>query len=127
MAMPRSSEDAKAHFRAIVPADPRVQVRPMFGNLAAFANGNMFMGLFGQAVFVRLAEAERAELLREPGARGFEPMAGRPMREYVVLPEAWHQDPALMQPWIGRSLEWAAGLPGKAPTRARASKKARAK
>ena len=47
-----------------VPEDPRVQVRPMFGNLAGFANGNMFIWLFGSAVFVRLGEDDRTELLK---------------------------------------------------------------
>jgi len=47
-----------------LPEDPRVQVRPMFGNLAGFSNGNMFIGLFGSAVFVRLGEDDRTELLK---------------------------------------------------------------
>ena len=36
----------------------RVQVTPMFGNVAAFVNGNMFMGVFGADIGVKLSEAD---------------------------------------------------------------------
>jgi hypothetical protein len=37
--------------------DPAVEIKPMFGNLGAFAGGNMFAGLFGPEVGVRLDDA----------------------------------------------------------------------
>ena len=40
----------------------------MFGNLGAFVNGNMFMGLFGADVGLKLPDADREALLREDGA-----------------------------------------------------------
>ena len=46
MQVPKASDDAKALFASVVPDDPRVVVKPMFGNLGAFVNGNMFAGLF---------------------------------------------------------------------------------
>ncbi len=114
MSMPKPDERARERFRAALPDDPRVTARPMFGSLAGFVNGNMFMGLHGADIFVRLDEAERAALLAEPGAQPFAPIAGRPMREYVVFPGGWRDTPAHMQPWIDRSLAWAATLPEKA-------------
>ena len=65
----------------------------MFGNFAGFVNGNMFLRVFGEAVFVRLDERHRAALLDEPGTAVFEPMSGRPMKEYVSFPEAWRDEP----------------------------------
>ena len=59
-AMPKPSEQAKAAFAKVVPDRPTVTLRPMFGNLAAFVNGNMFAGLFGEDLFVRLPEDESA-------------------------------------------------------------------
>jgi hypothetical protein len=47
MQIPRPTEADKERFKALVPDHPRVEVKPMFGNLGAFVNGNMFMGLFG--------------------------------------------------------------------------------
>ena len=47
MRLPQPTEEDRDRFRALVPDDPRVAIRPMFGQLAAFVNGNMFFGLFG--------------------------------------------------------------------------------
>ena len=50
MQIPRPSEEAKALFRSVVPEAPGVEVKPMFANLGAFVNGNMFAGLYGESV-----------------------------------------------------------------------------
>jgi len=113
MSFPKADDASKAFFESLVPDDPRVQSRPMFGNRAAFVNGNMFLALFGSQVAVRLPDDERAELLDERGASAFEPMKGRPMKEYVVLPESWRRSPAKAARWVQRSLAWAAKLPPK--------------
>ena len=116
--MPKPDEASKAFFQSVVPERPDVRVKPMFGNLAAFVNGNMFMGIFGEDVFVRLPEADRDELTRAGGGP-FEPMAGRPMREYVVLPGAWRDERDRIREWAARALDHAEELP---PKRARAAK-----
>jgi TfoX/Sxy family transcriptional regulator of competence genes len=113
--MPRPSEETKELFRAVLPEDERVRAKPMFGQLAGFVNGNMFAGIYGDSVFVRLSEADRAALLREEGAHVFEPMAGRPMKDYAVLPAAWMAEPGRVREWIERALEASAMLPAKLP------------
>jgi TfoX/Sxy family transcriptional regulator of competence genes len=113
MKIPKPDEDSKAYFRSLVPDDTRVEVRPMFGNLAAFVNKNMFLALFGESVAVRLSEADRSELLKQKGAGPFEPMPGRAMREYVTLPEAWRNQRAKAEPWVQRSLGYVGALPPK--------------
>ena len=113
MKIPRPDEDAKEFFKSIMPKDPQVTLRPMFGNLSGFVNGNMFMGLLGNEVFLRLSDKDRAELLKVKGASTFEPMKGRPMKEYVVIPETWQEQPELINDWISRSLAWARTLPKK--------------
>lgn len=110
--MPKPDDASKAFFQSVVPEHPDVRVKPMFGNLAAFVNGNMFMGLYGSDLFVRLSEAEREAVAKEGGGP-FEPMPGRPMREYVILPAAWREQPKRIRQWVERSLDWAAGLPAK--------------
>jgi len=115
MSMPRADADTRVYFDSVLPDSPEILVRPMFGNLAGFVNGNMFTGIFGATVFVRLPETDRDELLKLEGAAPFEPMAGRPMREYVVLPEAWRQNPDHARDWLTRSFNWAATLPVKEP------------
>lgn len=112
MEIAKASDNDKAFFREVVPADDRVEVKPMFGNLAAFVRGNMFMGLFGSDIGLRLAEDDRAELRAVDGAGDFGP-AGRPMKEYVAVPAAWRDDRATLQGWIDRSLEHTAAMPPK--------------
>ena len=115
--MPRPSEASKSFFRGLFAETPDIQIRPMFGNMAAFVNGNMFASLFGEDVWVRLSDAERPELLGVDGTSVPEPMPGRPMREYVALPSAWRDEPERVREWIARSLDWATGLPPKEPGR----------
>ena len=111
--IPKPTDADKQYFRSLVPEeDPRVTVKPMFGNLGAFVNGNMFMGLFGATVGVRLDEAGRAALSAVDGTGPFGP-EGRPMREYVALPDAWRDDPDAGSEWVSRALEFSAGLPPK--------------
>jgi TfoX/Sxy family transcriptional regulator of competence genes len=113
MQIPKPSDADKAYFRSIAPDDdPRVEVKPMFGNLAAFVNGNMFMGLFGSDIGVRLDEVGRQELGAVDGAGAFGP-EGRPMREYVSLPAAWRDDADATASWVDRALEHTAGMPPK--------------
>ncbi len=112
---PKPNEASKAYFRSLVPDDPHVEVRPMFGNLAAFVNKNMFLALFGNEVAVRLPEEQRATLLEEGGTSVFTPMPGREMKEYVVLPEAWRPDARRANAWVERSLKWVGAMPPKPP------------
>jgi TfoX/Sxy family transcriptional regulator of competence genes len=115
--MPRPSEDAKAAFRALLPDDPTLNTRPMFGNLAAFVNGNMFTGLFGEDLFVRVDVSDRERLIEE-GGTDFSPMAGRPMKGYVTLAPGWAERQDATRGWIVRSLEFGRTLPGKEPKKA---------
>lgn len=112
MKIPKPSEADRERFADLVPGDPGVEVKPMFGNLGAFVNGNMFMGLFGSAVGIKLAEGDRERLLAEPGTGPFGP-AERPMAGYVAIPAEWPATRAAE--WIRSSLAYVGGLPPKKP------------
>ena len=79
----------------------------MFGNLGAYANGNMFMGLFGPDIGIKLPDADRATLQAKPGTGPFGPEE-RPMGGYVTLPTAWSLKQA--RPWIAKAYTNAASL-----------------
>ena len=110
MKVPRADEKSKEFFRAVLPKDPRITVRPMFGNVSGFVNGNMFAGVFGDDLFVRLSEEKHDELLGYKGARLLEPMKGRPMRDYVVLPRAWLNQADTVRGWVALSFNWTSSL-----------------
>jgi len=124
MTMPKPSEHAKAAFQKLVPPDPNVTTRPMFGNLAGFVNGNMFCGLFGEDLFVRVSDEDQARV-RKQGGRAFEPMPGRAMTGYVVVPDSWQKKPGATRDWIVTALLWTRTLPAK--DKAKAGKKAATK
>ncbi len=90
-------------FYAALPEDPAVERRKMFGYPCAFVNGNMFTGVFAELIMVRLPDEQRAELLAIEGAAPFEPMAGRPMKEYVVLPESVLRNERALKGWIDKA------------------------
>jgi TfoX/Sxy family transcriptional regulator of competence genes len=98
-------------FRSLVPADARVEIKPMFGNLGAFVNGNMFLGLFGADVGVRLADGDLEDLVALGGGP-FGP-AGRAMGGYVSLPTAWRGKPAKNTTWAAKALDHVGALPPK--------------
>jgi TfoX/Sxy family transcriptional regulator of competence genes len=100
-------------FDDALPKDAAVEPRKMFGYPCAFVGGNMFCGLHENDLFVRLPETEREKLLAQPGAKPFEPMKGRAMREYVVVPAALHGDRAKLRRWLREGLRYAASLPPK--------------
>jgi TfoX/Sxy family transcriptional regulator of competence genes len=113
--IPHSSKESEALLRSLLQEETNVTLRPMFGNLSAFVGGNMFAGVYGDDLFVRLSEEDAAELLKNDGASTFEPMKGRQMKEYVVLPKPWRAQPAKVKPWMARSLKWSSALPSKKP------------
>jgi TfoX/Sxy family transcriptional regulator of competence genes len=113
MKMPKPTEQAKAAFSGLVPDDPSITLRPMFGNLAAFVNGNMFSGLFGEDLFVRLPDDEAAQVKRL-GGRPFEPMPGRAMTGYVMVPATWQKKPDSVRALVHRALTLTRAMPAKA-------------
>ena len=87
MAWRKSSPEFVRAFDSALPQSSLIERRKMFGHSAAFVHGNMFAGLHQEDVLVRLPEAERQALLSS-GGRNFEPMPGRVMKNYLLLPEA---------------------------------------
>ena len=113
MKMPRAGESAKAAFQKLLPPDPSVTTRPMFGNLSAFVNGNMFSGVFGDELFVRVSDEDQARI-RKQGGKPFEPMAGREMSGYVIVPPGWEKKPEAARAWVATALAWSKKLPARA-------------
>ena len=65
--MPKPTEETNDLFASVVPDHPAVTTRPMFGQLSAFVNGNMFMGIFGDDLLVRLPEVDREAVIASGG------------------------------------------------------------
>ncbi len=109
----KSSDKALERFERLVPEGPAIIKKKMFGYPCSFVNGNMFMGLFADDLFLRLPEGDREEFLMIEGARQLEPMPGKPMKEYVVIPEGMFSKPDEIHRWIDKSLSYLLSLPAK--------------
>ena len=118
----KAPAELKERFEAAVAGIEGLEQRQMFGYPAGFIGGNMTTGLHQESWIVRLPEAERQERL-DAGWSVFEPMPGRPMREYVALPDEVAADPDQARAWVERAAAYVRGLPPKEP-KPRKTKKA---
>ncbi len=101
-------------FLAALPKDKRIATLQMFGGIAAMVNGNLFGGLFGRSIIVRLTDADRAEALALDGTAPFDPMGnGRASKDTLQLAESVMEDPAELRDWLRRAFDHAATLPPK--------------
>ncbi len=113
MTMDRPTEEEKDRFRSIMGVFADATVKPMFGQLGAFVNGNMFACMLGSKIGVKLIDEEsRAELLAVPGTEFFAP-GGRPMKQIVTVPAAWASQPELISEWALVALAQVSQLPAK--------------
>jgi TfoX/Sxy family transcriptional regulator of competence genes len=119
--IPKPTAESVERFKRVAGRDERASLRPMFGNLAAFANGYLFAGLFGDSVFVR-ADATTDAAIKAAGGAPFAPMPGRPMTGYVVLPVAWAIDDEHLRAALDTSLDHTMALPPKPPKPPKAKK-----
>lgn len=120
----KSSQGVVELFESVMPGPPAEQ-RKMFGYPAGFVNGNLFMGLFEEALILRLPESRREEFIELYNARLFEPMKGRPMREYVAVPQTLMRDNKQLATWVARAYDYGFSL--KPKTKAAKPKKAASK
>jgi hypothetical protein len=58
----------------------------MFGMPTLKVNGKAFAGMHGEAMVFKLGPTDIQTALSIPGAAHFDPMGGRPMREWVTVP-----------------------------------------
>jgi TfoX/Sxy family transcriptional regulator of competence genes len=115
MKIPKADSRVARIFEELTPTASGVTSKKMFGQPAAFANGNMFMGVFGEDLFVRLSEPDRNEARTQAGFVAFEPMPGRAMSEYWVIPRSVVKNPDEARQWVARSLRYALTLAPKKP------------
>jgi hypothetical protein len=111
----KSPPELLERFEAITREIPGAERRQMFGYPALFVGGYHVTGLHQATWVVRLADADRTELLSIPGARPFEPMPGRAMGGYAVLPPQITADDDAVRRWVDRAAEYGRSLPPKAP------------
>lgn len=101
-------------FLELLPDDPRIETKAMFGGLASMVNGHMMGGLFAHSMIVRVGEADYAAAVAL-GAEPFDPMGkGAVMSQTLLLPESEFRDRKKARAWLAKALAHALTLPPKA-------------
>jgi hypothetical protein len=98
-------------FEEAVPDDPRVERRKMFGYPCFFVGGNLCAGVHQLSIFARLAASDRAAL--PGGGADFEPMPGRPMTGYTLIPDDVLADETALGETLAKAVGFTASLPPK--------------
>jgi TfoX/Sxy family transcriptional regulator of competence genes len=112
MTFRKAPPELAERFAEVMAGVPDAELRQMFGYPAAFANGYMFTGLHEDRWVIRLPEDAQAELAGM-GATQFEPMPGRPMRGFLIVPPSLVADQAALIPWLERARAHVLSLPPK--------------
>jgi TfoX N-terminal domain len=108
----KSPPELVERFGVVLDRYPAAARRKMFGYPAAFVGGNMATGLFKEQWVVRLPDGDVADA-KAAGAGAFEPVPGRPMKAFVVVPSADVSNDAAIARWVERGLALAASMPAK--------------
>ncbi|HUY25711.1 MAG TPA: TfoX/Sxy family protein [Candidatus Saccharimonadales bacterium] len=82
----KSPSDLVRRFDEIAELVAEARRCRMFGYPTCVVNRNLFAGLHQDRCFLRRGETDRGSFVASFGASPFEPMLGRPMPEYVVVP-----------------------------------------
>jgi TfoX/Sxy family transcriptional regulator of competence genes len=109
----KSPDELVRLFERALKDFPMTTQRKMFGYPCAFVNGNMFTGLFQDEMFLRLSDEDRAAIRKQYDTSLFEPMTGRLMRQYVLVPHYVLKSPRLLRTWLTKGMEHAKALPPK--------------
>ncbi len=105
--MPKASAGLLARFEELTDVVPGADRKLVFGCPSCLVGGHMFFGVHETGLFVKLPSDAGAELLAE-GGEAFEPMPGRAMNGFYVLPEGDVAD------WVRRAHDAVSALPPKA-------------
>lgn len=105
--MPKQTDEASARFRDLAGEGSGVEVKPMFGTLAALVDGHVFAVALGDVVGVKLPPDALAELGAVPGSEVLT-MGGRRMKAYRSLPAGMPS--AERRVWLARARDHVASL-----------------
>jgi hypothetical protein len=90
MAMPKAGPQTVAAYERVAEAflDRGAKKGWMFGMPVLKAEDKVFAGTFGDAMTFKLGPEDLANALKTRGVEPFEPMKGRAMKEWVLVPLA---------------------------------------
>ena len=110
------SETLAGRIRQRLSRRQNVAEKKMFGGVGFLLNGNLLVGVWKDALVVRLGKDEGEAALLEPYVKEFD-ITGRAMKGWVLVAPAGVEDDQLSV-WIQRALKFVGKLPRKGATNA---------
>jgi hypothetical protein len=133
MAWKKSSDMAVKRFIEALPDAAMGGRRKMFGYEACFVNGGFWAGMYQDEIVIKLPPELKDATKALAGAAQFDPMGGRPMKSWWVIPRKVSESPKALGALLTSTFaEVATGAAPKKPKKtkkpaAKAAKKAKAK
>lgn len=104
------TEAARERFRELVPQGPNIELRPMFGTLAALVDGHVFALVMAARIGIHVDAEASAELEALPGSEPFT-MGGRTMTWCRSLPDTLTDEEC--EAWLLRAHDLVVAAPPK--------------
>ena len=106
------SEALAERIRQRLARRKNVEQMKLFGCVGFLLNGNMLVGVWKDALIVRLGPDEGDEALWEPHVKEFD-ITGRPMKGWVLVESGGVQNDDQLKGWIQRAVKFVGKLPKK--------------
>jgi TfoX/Sxy family transcriptional regulator of competence genes len=91
---------------------PKLVDKKMFGGIGFLVQGNMACGVIGQDLIVRVGKDAYPEAISLPETKPFD-ITGQAMTGWVMVPDSFLEDDAVMLDWVRKGVNFALSLPAK--------------
>jgi TfoX/Sxy family transcriptional regulator of competence genes len=115
--------DLRARIEAVAAESALLQLsfRAMFGGQMLYHTARPLGSLAEQGLSLKLSEADRAALLREPGAQYLQHDGEAPSKVYVVVPSQIIADDDQLRDWLERAATYVMTLPAPKPRKGKSA------
>ncbi|SRR6266851_158778 len=106
------SESLAARIRQGMARRKNVEEKMMFGGVGFLLNGNMLVGVWKDALIVRLGPDGYEDALLEPHVKEFD-ITGKPMKNWILVEPKGVVEDERLKDWIQRAVKFVGKLPPK--------------
>jgi hypothetical protein len=105
-------EDLAERIRTELARKKNIVEKKMFGGLGFLLKGNILVGVWKNAMIVRVGPHSYEDALLEPHVKEFD-ITGKPMKGWIMVEQPGVVEAAQVMPWIQRAVKFVEKLPSK--------------
>jgi TfoX/Sxy family transcriptional regulator of competence genes len=105
-------ENLAERIRLALARRKNIEEKKMFGGISFLLNRNMLVGVWKDALIVRLGPDDGDEALREPHVKPFD-ITGKAMKGWVMVAAEGVADEDAVKEWVQRAVKFVGRLPAK--------------